>query len=221
MKLLGPGGVDIAGHHVSYGLLAVLLAVPVAALAIHQFRQGGGISLGGVSTGTADTSGGTGADTGAVAGTDSTNAALASLSSSYGSLASYLAGTTPYSAPAMAAIPAAPDISALFAPTTRAVDLSPTPVYGAPPSPPPPHVDAALPASIYSPSQTLASIIAAAQKAYVPPAPVQIYSPSLTLASIVAAAQKAYVPPAPAPAPAPAYTVTPVGSGPGGHGLIL
>jgi hypothetical protein len=49
MSIFGPGGVAIAGHHVSYGLLAVLLSVPVAGLAIYQFRSGaigGGASSG-------------------------------------------------------------------------------------------------------------------------------------------------------------------------------
>jgi hypothetical protein len=57
-KLFGPGGVDIAGHQISYGLLAVILGVPVAAFAIYQFTQGGGVSAGAApASGTLPTSG--------------------------------------------------------------------------------------------------------------------------------------------------------------------
>jgi len=48
MKLFGHGaaGVMVAGHSVSYGLIAVIMAIPVSALAIRQFTQGGGLQLG-------------------------------------------------------------------------------------------------------------------------------------------------------------------------------
>jgi hypothetical protein len=46
MPAFGDGHALIAGHKVSYGLLGVLLGVPVAAFAIYQFTQGGGLSAG-------------------------------------------------------------------------------------------------------------------------------------------------------------------------------
>ena len=44
-KLFSGDGIKIAGHKISYGLLAVILGVPVAFVAFHQL-QGGGLSAG-------------------------------------------------------------------------------------------------------------------------------------------------------------------------------
>ena len=49
-KLLSGDGIKIAGHKISYGLLAVILGVPVAFVAFHQL-QGGGVSAGDTSSG--------------------------------------------------------------------------------------------------------------------------------------------------------------------------
>lgn len=142
--MFGGGGVTIAGHHVSYALLAVLLSVPVAGLAIYQFRSG---ALGsGVTTGTSaggfsvdangniidangniiGQAGGASVAGGGSGGTSSaSDAALSGLSAQIGALAQLFSastGSVPSVAPAYA-----------YA-GTRTVDTGSSPTAGALPS---------------------------------------------------------------------------------------
>jgi hypothetical protein len=147
MKLFGAGGGGfmVAGHHVSYGLLAVLLSVPVAGLAIYQFRSGAIGAAAAPNTGTGTTSVdaygnildsngnviGTATGAAGAGGGGASDAALAALNGQVGSLTALLQGMSAYSQPA----PTGPSyISNSYTTITKAADI-PVAAGAAPPAP--------------------------------------------------------------------------------------